>query len=151
MSVCGIPAFAGRTCRIPTRQYSVDGQAQDVGTRITVEAFDTSPPLPYDEIEMFPSTRVNELTDLIVESIHPDKVILYGSRARGDATERSDFDFAIEGSMGSNAWNRLYNVLENQYITLMPIDLVNLKEADPNLRDNILKEGIVVYDKHKQI
>ena len=36
-----------------------------------------------------------DIAQRIVEAIGPEKIILFGSRARGDASDDSDFDFLI--------------------------------------------------------
>ena len=36
-----------------------------------------------------------EVTDRVIERIHPEKVILFGSAARGEADENSDIDLFI--------------------------------------------------------
>jgi len=38
---------------------------------------------------------LQSMTDEIVDELHPDEVILFGSRARGSAQERSDVDFLV--------------------------------------------------------
>lgn len=38
---------------------------------------------------------LKRLLDIILEEIHPDKVILFGSRARQDFGEASDYDLLI--------------------------------------------------------
>lgn len=35
------------------------------------------------------------MADTIVDEIHPDEVVLFGSHARGDARAGSDFDFLV--------------------------------------------------------
>jgi len=44
---------------------------------------------------MTPDEAIQEITRRLVERFDPRRVILFGSRARGDAGERSDFDFMV--------------------------------------------------------
>lgn len=77
-------------------------------------------------------------------------MILYDSRARGDAALRSDIDMAVEGpAVTENQWANLLAAMEDQDITLLPVDLVRLEEATPRLKKRILTEGIVIYDQRK--
>ena len=40
-------------------------------------------------------TLLQQMVDAIVAEVDPDQVILFGSRARGDARENSDVDFVV--------------------------------------------------------
>jgi uncharacterized protein len=75
------------------------------------------------------------------------RVILFGSRARGDAQPRSDVDLAVEAPAASvRDWLRLADLAEDAD-TLLSIDLVWLDEAPPDLRERIQAEGRVLYER----
>ncbi len=44
---------------------------------------------------MVGAEKIQEIVDRIVERFHPEKIILFGSYASGDATEDSDMDLLI--------------------------------------------------------
>lgn len=44
---------------------------------------------------MTPDEAIQEITRRLVERFDPRRVILFGSHARGDATERSDVDLIV--------------------------------------------------------
>ncbi len=44
---------------------------------------------------MMPRDQITEITDRIVANVDPDRIILFGSRARGDYSEQSDFDLCV--------------------------------------------------------
>lgn len=72
------------------------------------------------------------------------KVILFGSRARGDYTRTSDIDLAVCG--GDVAGFALD--VEEKVWTLLKFDVVNLGGAMQDaLRQSIQKEGVVLYEK----
>ena len=73
-----------------------------------------------------------------------EKVILFGSRARGDHKERSDIDLAISG--GNTA---AFAVDADERIrTLLLFDVVNLDgPVQPELLASIEKEGKILYEK----
>jgi predicted nucleotidyltransferase len=77
-----------------------------------------------------------------------EKIILYGSRARGDFKERSDIDLAIVcPSASQEDWMRVISVIE-EADTLLKIDCVRLdtlSEQNP-LRKAILCEGTELYN-----
>lgn len=73
-----------------------------------------------------------------------DKVILFGSRARGTNRERSDIDLAVSGE---NVL-RFEELLEEQTDTLLSFDVVNLDEiVSDKLRTSIDREGQLLYAK----
>lgn len=76
---------------------------------------------------------------------HVRRVILFGSRARGDARERSDTDIAVEAP-GADVFERdaVCRAVQNA-ATLLPIDLVRLETAAQDLREEILAEGVTLY------
>lgn len=71
------------------------------------------------------------------------KVILFGSRARGDNRERSDIDIAVSG--GNIA--EFSTGIDEEINTLLMFDVVNLDGAvQQELLQSIEKEGIVLYE-----
>ena len=72
------------------------------------------------------------------------KVILFGSRARGDCRERSDIDLAIQG--GDTL--RFSLDVEEKVPTLLFFDVVDLDSSvQPELLESIKREGIILYEK----
>jgi predicted nucleotidyltransferase len=72
------------------------------------------------------------------------KVILFGSRARGDNRERSDIDLAVQG--GDTV--RFALDVEEKAPTLLFFDVVNLDQpVQPELLESIKREGIILYEK----
>ena len=73
-----------------------------------------------------------------------NKVILFGSRARGDFKSRSDIDLAVSGG------NCIRFSLDVQELTstLLFFDVVNLDGAvQKELLVSIEKEGVCIYEK----
>ena len=69
-----------------------------------------------------------------------DRVLLFGSRARGDADERSDFDIAIDTGDTSKL-ALLQAALDENPVTLLAFDVVDLSNVDPEFRNRILSEA----------
>lgn len=92
-----------------------------------------------------------QLTSMIVQTINLtpniEKIILFGSRAKKDADERSDFDIAIICPAISNReWLELCEHIDD-LPTLLTIDLVRFDTASDELKNRILQEGKVLYEK----
>lgn len=74
-----------------------------------------------------------------------DRVILFGSRARGDADARPDVDLAVAAPRASQRqWLDLAFDLE-ELDSLVPVQAVRLGDVSSALRDRILPEGEVWY------
>ena len=71
------------------------------------------------------------------------KVILFGSRAKGTNSERSDIDIAVSGGdFSSFACD-----VEEKINTLLKFDVVNLdKNLSPDFRTEIEKYGVLIYE-----
>lgn len=72
------------------------------------------------------------------------KVLLFGSRARGDNRERSDVDLAVSG--GDIVGFR--TSIDDEVRTLLMFDVVNLDEpVQEELSEAIRREGQILYEK----
>lgn len=71
------------------------------------------------------------------------RVILFGSRARGDNRERSDIDLAATGGNVG-----LFSLdVEEEVPTLLLFDVVDLDgPVQPELLKEIARDGIVIFD-----
>ncbi|MBR4904035.1 MAG: nucleotidyltransferase domain-containing protein [Selenomonadaceae bacterium] len=82
----------------------------------------------------------------LAEKFNLNKVILFGSRARGDNRERSDIDLAIEGKRTDCIEFSL--AADEDIPTLLMFDFVIIDEhLSPDLRTEIEKDGIILYEK----
>jgi len=100
-------------------------------------------------------TALSRIIDVIVRTLDPDTIILFGSRARGDAREDSDFDICVlkKGISGKRTIARtLYRAL---YGVGAPVELI--VDTPDTLRKNknnphliyreIAREGKIIYEK----
>ncbi len=87
-----------------------------------------------------------KIIQTILHRSKPRRIILFGSRARGDADERSDYDIAIDDEHLTRAALAHIRADLEELRTLLNIDLVWMKQATPVLRQRILSEGKILYD-----
>ena len=72
-----------------------------------------------------------------------DKVILFGSRARGDYRRTSDIDLAVVGG----DFARFALDVDEETSTLLEYDIVDLDEPmQPELLESIQKEVKIIYE-----
>ena len=72
------------------------------------------------------------------------KIVLFGSRARGTHTERSDIDIAV---YGGNCDGFFWDIKENAHSLLMfdAVDMDNCRSDE--LKKEIDREGVTIYEK----
>jgi len=84
----------------------------------------------------------------VVEKYPIEKVILFGSYARGDATDMSDVDLIVES--GGKMRNTKIFTLGGDLLAALPVrvdvyDILEIKESSP-LYNSIREEGIILYE-----
>ncbi len=73
-----------------------------------------------------------------------DKIILFGSRARGTHAERSDIDIAVCGG----DFDAFYWSIKEKTHSLLCFDVVDYnRSAGDELKKEIMGDGIVIYEK----
>ena len=89
----------------------------------------------------------------IAKKYHISKIILFGSRARGDNSPKSDIDIAVYFEEGycEKEYTSFNLEITEELPTLYSIDVVcGNSQADEKLRRNILEDGVVLYMKEKK-
>ena len=84
----------------------------------------------------------------VVEKYPIERVILFGSYARGDASDASDVDLVVES--GGKMHNRKIFALGGDILDILPVradvyDILEIKNPSP-MYENIQKEGVIIYD-----
>ena len=81
-----------------------------------------------------------------------DKIVLFGSRARGDHHDRSDIDLAVFCDQASDEeWRQVLDCLRGDRIdTLLKVDCVRFERSNAVLKEHIMIEGKVLYEKNEQ-
>lgn len=97
-------------------------------------------PLSVDEI-------LAEIADIVARFLPDARIFLFGSRARADAEQTSDFDFAIDAGskIPLDVIARIEDEIE-ELRTLKSIDIVDLHRVNPAFKTIILKTGVTIYD-----
>lgn len=78
------------------------------------------------------------------------RAVLFGSRARGDNTERSDYDIAVYGNLLQEEISGLSNAFDEELPTLHKVDLIFVQKTDnAKLLSEIERDGVEIYVKNK--
>lgn len=74
-----------------------------------------------------------------------EKIVLFGSRARGDHREKSDIDLAIYGCQD---FLELSDQLEEELWSLLQLDLIDMNgvSVSKELIDEIERDGVILYE-----
>lgn len=88
--------------------------------------------------------QVLDEINVLAQKYHVQKVILFGSRARGDFKRTSDIDLAVKGG----EFERFALDVNEETSTLLEYDFVDLdRNLQTELLESIEREGIVLYEK----
>ena len=100
--------------------------------------------------------EIDKILPLIVSLVSPDQIMLFGSYARGDNTEKSDIDLLIikkDLKNGRELNNILYKAFFEKKINI-PIDLISIDFNKYNELNNkigyiyktIKEQGKIIYE-----
>ena len=99
--------------------------------------------MTHEEFELY-KTRIIKIIEIFFPSA---KIYLFGSRARGDYDDRSDFDIAI------NANQKIALSIRGQIKSMIDVlnipqyvDVIDFHTVSQEMKDSITKEGIAWKD-----
>lgn len=103
------------------------------------------------DIRSHRSRKAKEAAEICVQVLadkyHIKRAYLFGSSAGWSRFhERSDIDLAVEG-LPVDSYFKALSELDKHLPAGMELDLVPLEDAYPELKDRILKEGILLYER----
>jgi predicted nucleotidyltransferase len=96
-----------------------------------------------------------EMTDRVVERFDPERVVLFGSQARGDATPDSDVDILVVMSDGSDVrrtTTQIYEELSDlpvakDVVVATCLDVATFGRLVGTILKPALEEGISIYER----
>jgi predicted nucleotidyltransferase len=99
---------------------------------------------------------LREIVARIVQTVDPDRIILFGSRATGLARERSDYDLMIVKASDQPAHRRTGLVYRALYGLAAPVevlwytpeDVADWEGVDTHVVGQAMRNGRVVYAKN---
>lgn len=93
--------------------------------------------------------NIKKVYDQIIDfskEIGVEKIVLFGSRARGDNQEKSDIDIAV---YGCSNFLKLKMKIDDELWSLLHVDIINMDEynVSQELINEINRDGVVLYEK----
>ena len=97
--------------------------------------------------------QVDELVRRIVEAVHPLRIILFGSAARGMMAAHSDLDVLVVMPEGTHRRHTAQDIYEQLFGFELPVDVVVATPSDLETHKNsiglvyrdALRDGIELY------
>jgi predicted nucleotidyltransferase len=106
---------------------------------------------------MITSNEIDDITKIITEDYEPDRIILFGSYAKGNANSNSDLDLLIvsEKEKDKPRWKRglslLYKLRKYHFSKDILIysqeEIEKWKHVDSAFITEINKNGVVLYER----
>lgn len=98
-------------------------------------------------------TIIDKIINAILQVIIPDKIILFGSQARGDSQPDSDYDILIiksdiedEIKIARKIYRNLIGLNESVDIIVEKLETIEkYKNTTGYIYEDALKEGVVIY------
>ena len=97
------------------------------------------------------------IRETIIREVHPQMIVLFGSRARGEARDDSDWDFLIVGDLDPGEGRRrrlgrLYCALEGvpvskDLLLYTPAEVEAWRGARNHIIGRALQEGRILYER----
>ncbi len=106
-------------------------------------------------MELITEKKLNEIIDKISSNYNPEKIILFGSYAKGNPGEASDIDLFIIKDSILPRYKRGLEVRRLLYGSMIPIDLLVYTPKEIELQKDkkysfvyeVLNTGRVVYER----
>ncbi|MDQ7032949.1 MAG: nucleotidyltransferase domain-containing protein [Desulfonauticus sp.] len=81
-----------------------------------------------------------------LKTFKPDKIVLFGSRAKGYCRKNSDIDMAVDIKLTFREKRKISERIED-LAGIYSVDLIFLPDIDDNFKTQILREGKILYEK----
>ncbi len=95
---------------------------------------------------------VDEIVQRVVDVAHPEKIILFGSAARGEMRSDSDVDLLVVKSgvhrrqLASEIYMQLFDIKQSvDVVVVTPEDIERYGHSPALILESALREGRVVY------
>ena len=97
--------------------------------------------------------KLDDIVKRLIDAYEPQKVILFGSRARGDCVESSDIDLIVITETDKPFIKRLRDsayIIPDAGVDILiytPDEIRDFLEKGSTFVENVLREGKVLYEK----
>ena len=109
--------------------------------------------MPKNTTRTVARTHIDRIVKRIVKKFHPERVILFGSHARGDAGSDSDVDLLVIMDFEGTVRDKELEIRQALHDILVPLDVIVTRPVDFAWRKEVVgtiewsaaREGKVLY------
>jgi len=87
------------------------------------------------------------IIEIVKRYLSPERIILFGSRAKNRNDTASDFDIAVDTEPVDTGTERKIKESIEKISGLYKVDIVFLKSVDTEFRNIVEKTGTVIYER----
>ena len=91
--------------------------------------------------------RLNNIVKILVDELNPERLILFGSRGKGNTFPNSDYDIAVDTKKIEFRKKRILKEKLEDILGLHKLDLVFITEVEQKFKKIIMKTGKVIYER----
>jgi predicted nucleotidyltransferase len=102
--------------------------------------------------------EIRAITEVIKETVDCERIYLFGSYARGEPNEDSDFDFYVvlpdDGGQPLETLQKIYRRLGKTDRVMTPVDILanhasrfEARKTLPTMERQVSREGVVLYER----
>ncbi|MCP4652489.1 MAG: nucleotidyltransferase domain-containing protein [Candidatus Omnitrophica bacterium] len=89
----------------------------------------------------------SKVVEILLKRLSPERVILFGSRGKGENNPRSDFDFAVFCPAPGISKEREVKEEIDKISGLYKVDIVYIKRVEEEFKEIIISTGKVIYER----
>ncbi|MBU0683045.1 MAG: nucleotidyltransferase domain-containing protein [Candidatus Omnitrophota bacterium] len=90
---------------------------------------------------------VQAVVNILAEVLSPSRIILFGSRAKGNNEQHADFDFAVDIPRPDISMERKIKDEVEKASGLYKVDIIYLDDVDEDFKNIVLGTGKVIYER----
>ena len=98
-------------------------------------------------MKLFNTMTIKNLVIPVAQKYGIERIFLFGSMARGDATENSDYDFLITKGNLKSLIQYMSFVSELENIFHSHVDVITDSSSDEDIINTAMQEGILLYER----
>lgn len=107
------------------------------------------------DFEKMETSILNEITSRLVRGFNPEKIILFGSRARNEATDRSDVDLLVICKDGNSRYRLMVEMdralrgilIGRDIVVMTPEEFERGKHLIGSIAQPASLEGQILYER----